>query len=198
MNIHKRGIALSGRFCRMEHPTHTYRHHPRKKTSTSSTNQTPNTTHGRRQVPQVRNLKPRNGRRQVPQVRIRNHKPPTEEDKYLKYDSEPKTPRRKTKIQKYGKQAVRIKSIPIAAETHCTAKKTHQPSNIKRRKPKGTSNCKTSKAQDACSQNQSIPIATETDCTTQKEPATLQHQNQKEQRSENQKAHQRQQKPTTP
>ena len=82
MNIHKRGIALSGRFCRLEHPsnTHTHTHHPRKKTSTSSTNLKPNTTHGRRQVPQVRTLKPK-----------------TEEDKYLKYKSETKNhPRKKT------------------------------------------------------------------------------------------------------
>ena len=84
MNIHKRGIALSGRFCRLEHPsnTHTHtkpteedkylkyesetKHHPRKKTSTSST----------------------------------NLKPKAEEDKYLKYESETKHhPRRKISTQ---------------------------------------------------------------------------------------------------
>ena len=116
MNIHKRGIALSGRFCRLEHPSNTHTH----------------ITHGRRQVPQVRiwnqtppteedkylkyesetkhhprkktstsstNLKPNttHGRRQVPQVQIWNQTPPKEEDKYLKYESETKYhPRNKT------------------------------------------------------------------------------------------------------
>ncbi len=139
MNIHKRGIALSGRFCRMEHPSHTHtdtthgrrqvpqvriwnqtppteedkyhkyesktKHHPRKKTSTSSTNLKPNTTHGRRQVPQVR---------------IGNQTPPKEEDKYIKYDSKAKALRRRTKIQNTNQQW----------------KKTHQPSNIKKEDPK--------------------------------------------------------------
>jgi len=90
MNIHKRGIALSGRFCRLEHPSNTHTHHPRKKTSTSSTKS--ETKSGRRQVPQVRNLKPKSGRRQVPQVRIWNQTPPKEEDKYLKYEIWNQTP----------------------------------------------------------------------------------------------------------
>ena len=119
MNIHKRGIALSGRFCRLEHPSNTHKHHPRKKTSTSSTNLKPNTTQGRRQVPQVR---------------IWNQIPPKEEDKYLKYESETKTPKRKTKTQKHRKHAVKTQSIPIATqELTASKKRIHQPSNTRKK-----------------------------------------------------------------
>ena len=93
MNIHKRGIALSGRFCRLEHPSNTHTHHPRKKTSTSSTNLKPNTTHGRRQVPQVQ---------------IWNQTPPKEEDKYLKYESETKHHSSTFKHQKEDPKARQI------------------------------------------------------------------------------------------
>ena len=103
MNIHKRGIALSGRFCRLEHPS----------------NIQTNTTQGRRQVPQVR---------------IWNQTPPTEEDKYLKYESETKTPRRKTKTQKHRKHAVKTRSIPIATQEFTASKKRiHQPSNTRKK-----------------------------------------------------------------
>ncbi len=84
MNIHKRGIALSGRFCRLEHPTNIHT----------------NTTQGRRQVPQVRTW---------------NHTPPTEEDKYLKYESETTHhPRRKfinLQTSKKAQRHVKLQNI---------------------------------------------------------------------------------------
>ena len=60
--------------------------------------------------------------------------PPTEEDKYLKYESETKTPRRKTKTQKHRKHAVKTRSIPIATQEFTASKKRiHQPSNTRKK-----------------------------------------------------------------
>jgi len=112
MNIHKRGIALSGRFCRLEHPSNTHKHHPRKKTSTSSTNLKPNTTQGRRQVPQVQ---------------IGNQTPPTEEDKYLEYESETKHhPRRKTSTQvRIGNQNTKKEDEDSETQETCSEDSKH-------------------------------------------------------------------------
>ncbi len=89
MNIHKQGIALSGRFCRLEHTTHTHITQKEDK-----------------YLKYESEIKHHPWRRQVPQVRIWNQTPPRkktstsstnlkpnitqEENKYLKYESETK------------------------------------------------------------------------------------------------------------